>query len=69
MLPLPVQLFATDLAHAKPVNLHVVGAVYGAKLDWLEAYGQEPPAEVVRSPNACPNTGDKLDQADRSHPV
>ena len=69
MLPLPAQLFAPDLAVASRLRLNVVGAVYGAKLEWSERNGgQEPPAEVVRSPNACPHIVDKLDQAGKVAP-
>ena len=51
------------------MRLHVVGAVYGAKLDWSEKHGgQEPPTRVVRSPKACPHVVDKLDQANKVAP-
>ena len=61
MLPLPAQLFAPELADVKNLKLHVVGAVYGAKLAWSMAHdGQEPPARVVRSPKACAHMVDKL---------
>ena len=63
MLPLPVQLFGPELAEGKNLKLHVVGAVYGAKLDWSTAHnGREPPAGVVRLPKACPRMVDKLYQ-------
>ncbi|BDA45893.1 hypothetical protein COCOBI_07-6800 [Coccomyxa sp. Obi] len=41
-------LFGPELASTKNLKLHVVGAVYGAKLAWAMAHdGQEPPAQVV----------------------
>lgn len=50
MLSCLVQLFATDLADANNLKLHVVGAVYGAKIEWMRDHnGQEPPPAVVRS--------------------
>ena len=52
------------MADAKNLKLHVVGAVYGAKLARAQAHnGREPPLEVVRSHNARPHMLDRPDLA------
>ena len=45
----PAQTFSPELAGTKNLKLHIVGAVYGAKLSWAEEHdGQEPPPHEVR---------------------
>ena len=58
-MPCLVQLFAPDLATFNNLKLHVVGAVYGAKIEWMRDHnGQEPPPAVVRSKHAHPKLKD-----------
>ena len=64
MLSRAAQLFSPELANTSNLKLHVVGAVYGAKLAWSLAHdGQEPPAEVVRSPTTRPPMDSLFDRA------
>lgn len=45
---MPTQVLDTNLCRLKHVNLHQIGAVYGARVQYMQAHdGQQPLASMV----------------------